>query len=401
LPWDIDKGWPLAGKIRVIMERREQASGMKSVEQMLLAYAAELNPKPYQLESLGRLLAGDADLDHLIEVAFKEGLAGLLYRNLEKSGLLERLGDKQKETLQSQYYAAAGFNLRLIHDLKAVLHLLNQKKIRVVLLQGIDLVQDTYKDIGLRPMVDIDLWVRPRDFPELIRVLKNLGYQRDRLYPGTFKKGATTFDVHTHVLWADRIRARKRLLKVGEEDIYDAARVVDVEGEEALCLSPQDQVIYLSLHVFKHYADRLIWLVDIKCLVSDWRESDWQALFSRAKAMGQEKTLSCTFFLLQNLLDFQLPDEAHKFFKGDGPDIIEKKALKGRLERGRVPVWVPVLLSSAGKGLGTRLSLLFESLFPRPEIMRQIFPSPPDLKTWQLYWKRVLQLLSRFKTPTR
>jgi hypothetical protein len=374
---------------------------MKSVEQTLLAHAAELNPKPHQLENLGRVLSEDVDLDQLIEVAFKEGLAGLLYRNLEKSGLLDRLGAKQKETLQSHYYAAAGFNLRLIHDLKAILHRLNQKKIRVVLLQGMDLVQDTYRDIGLRPMVDIDLWVRPRDFPELTRVLEKLGYRRDPLYPGTFKKGATTFDLHKHVLWADRIRARKRLLKVGEEDIYEAARVVDVEGEEALCLSPEDQVIYLSLHVFKHYADRLIWLVDIKCLVSDWRESDWQALFSRAKAMGQEKTLYCTFFLLQNLLDFQLPDEAHRLFEGSGPGVVEKRALKGRLERGRVPVWVPVLISSAGKGLGTRLSLLFESLFPRPEIMRQIFPFPPDLKPWQLYWKRVLQLLGRLKAPTR
>jgi len=383
------------------MKRRDAASNTKSAEQTLLAQAAELNPGPDGLENIRTLMSQDVDADHLVDLAYREGLAGFLYRNLEKSDSLDLLDGKQKQTLQFHYYATAGFNLKLIHDFKEVLHRLNQKNIRVVLLQGIGLVHETYQDIGLRPMMDIDLWVRPHELPELIGILNNLGYEQDSLYPGTFRRGSTNFDLHTHVLWADRIRARKLLLKMGEETIYEAARVIDFEGEEALCLSPRDQVIYLSLHAFKHYVSRLIWLVDIKCLVGDWQESDWQALFRRATAMGQEKTLFSIFFLLENLLDLQLPNEAQHFLIGRRSRVIEKKALKARLETGRVPVWAPILLTSAEQGMGNRLSLLLESLFPRPEILRQIFPSHRELQTWQLYWRRFLQVLTKIKTPSR
>ena len=383
------------------MERRDAASPMKSPEQRLLALAAELNPTPGRLENISHLMSENVDVSQLVHVAYTEGLAGLLYRNLEKSDSLDRLGGKQKETLQFYYYSAAGFNLKLIHDFKEFLHRLNQKKIRVVLLQGIALVDEIYKDLGLRPMMDIDLWVRPHELPEIMGILNDLGYQQDPVYAMTFKRGSTTFDLHTHVLWADRIRARKLLLKIGEEAIYGAARIIDFEGEEALCLSPQDQVIYLSLHAFKHYVSRLIWLVDIKCVVSDWGESDWQALFLRAKAMGQEKTLISIFFLLQSLLDYQLPEEAQRFFKEHRLGLIEKKVLKARLETGRVPFWAPILLTSAGQGMRSRFSLLWETLFPRPEILRQMFPSHRELKNRQLRWKRFLQLPGIIKTSSR
>jgi hypothetical protein len=366
-----------------------------------LTHAAELSPGPNGLEKMRRLMSQNVDMSLLVDLAYREGLAGLLYRNLEKSNSLERLGVKEKKTLQSHYYATAGFNLKLIHDFKEVLQRLNRKKILAVLLQGIGLVHEVYKDIGLRPMMDVDLWVRPHELPELILVLNNLGYRQDPVYPMTFRRGTTTFDLHTHVLWADRIRARKLLLKTGEEDIYEAARLIDFEGEETLCLSPQDQVIYLSLHAFKHYVSRLIWLVDIKCLVRDWRESDWQALFLRAEAMGQEKTLHSIFFLLQGLLDFKLPGEAKPYFTGHRSGVIDKKALKARLEAGRVPVWAPIVLTSAGQGLGSRFSLFLESVFPRPEILRQIFPSFRDRRAWQLYWKRFLQLLGMARTTSR
>jgi hypothetical protein len=346
-------------------------------------------------------MSQDVHVDRLVQGAYREGLAGILYRNLEKSDSLAVLGEKQRQILQSHYYATAGFNLKLIHDLKEVLQGLKRKRIRVVLLQGIALVNETYKNIGLRPMMDIDLWLRTDDFPELVKVLSDLGYRRDAVYPMTYRRRTTTFDLHSHVLWADRIRARKRLLKMGEEAIFEAARVIDFEGEEALSLSPQDQVIYLSLHAFKHYVSRLIWLMDVKCLVSHWREWDWQALLQRGKAMGQEKTLFSIFCLLQGLLDFQSPEEAQCFFKGHRSGVTEKKLLKTRLKRGRVPFWAPILLTSAGQHTGSRISLLWETLFPRPEILRQIFASQRELSNRQLRWKRFLQLLGLMKTPSQ
>jgi hypothetical protein len=368
---------------------------MNNIEQKILAYGAELNPDSGQREKLRRLVSRYEDVDQLIDLANKEGLTCLFYKNFEKSGLLKTLSPQQRERLQSTYYQTAGFNLKLIHELKEILQILNQQNIRVVLLQGMDLIQQIYEDIGLRPMIDIDLWVLPKDYSGFIAILARRGYQKDPIYPNTFRKGPTTFDLHTHILWADRIRACKFLLNKDEEDIYQCARLIDLEGQAALCLSPYDQVLYLSLHALKHYLNRLIWLADIKGLVENWKRSDWEALMDRAKELGQEKTLCYIFFLLTNCFDFQLPTAAKRLMDRKRLHVLEKRILKARVIGESLPFWAPVFLVSSGKGLHKRFAFIFESLFPRPEIMRQIFPDSKDHKLWQLYLSRILEVLSR------
>jgi len=342
-------------------------------------------------------MSHDVDVDHLIDMAIKEGLSGLVYKNLMESGMLETLGHKQRERLQYLYYQTVCLNLRLIHDLKEVLHLLNQKKIQVVLLQGIALMGQTYDDIGLRPMTDIDLWVLQKDYPGLKSILSSQGYQGDPIYPNTFRKGATTFDLHTHILWADRIEARKLLLTKSQEHIYHDTRIMHFEGQEVLCLSQYDQVLYLSLHALKHDVNRLIWLVDIKGLLTGWKGSDWGALLNRARELGQEKTISYICFLLLHLFDFHLPLEAQQLLERKRIHFIEKKALKERIKGDSLPVWASLLLFSSDKGFWKRFSFALETLFPRPEILRQIFIGSPDGKVCQLYVKRVLQLFGMIK----
>lgn len=374
---------------------------MIAIEQKILAYAAELNPDSDQHDRLRRLMSRYTDVDQLIDLADKEGLTCLFYRNLKKSGLLETLSPQQRERLQTSYYRTAGINVKLIHDLKEILYLVNQENIRLVLLQGMALLQQLYEDIGLRPMVDIDLWVLQKDYTGFIAVLTSRGYQRDPIYPNTFRKGSTTFDLHTQILWADRIEARKLLLNKGEEDIYQHARLIEVEGQEALCLNPYDQVLYLSLHALKHHMNRLIWLADIKGLVENWNRSDWEALMNRAKELGQEKTLSYVFSLLVNLFDFQLPAEAHHLMERKRLHVLEKRILRKRITGGSLPFWAPVFLFSSEKGLRKRLTFIFESVFPRPEIMRQIFVDSTDRGLWQLYLMRVLQVLKRIKRASK
>jgi len=54
-------------------------------------------------------------------------------------------------------------------------------------------------------------------------------------------------------------------------------------------------------------------------------------------------------------------------------------------------------LFTAGRGFWKSTAFVFESLFPRPEILRQVFASASHLKVWQLYLKRALQLVSQAK----
>jgi hypothetical protein len=373
---------------------------MTSAEQKILACATELNPDSNQQKKMRELMSRDVDVDHLISLAYREGMAGLLYKNLMKSGALENLGREQIERLQTLYYQTVLSNQKLIQDLKETLHLLDKKEIKVVLLQGIALLLPIYDDIGLRPLTDIDLWVLQKDYASLINILSSQGYERDHLYPNTFRKGSTIFDLHTQIPWADRIKASKMLLAKSQEDIYYEAQVADFEGQEVLCLSQYDQVLFLGLHALKHNVSRLVWLVDIKSLLAPWKNSDWEALINRAGELGQKKTLLYIFFLIR-LFDFELPSEAHRLLERKRLGFLEKKALEERIKRDSLPIWSPLLLISSRKGLKTRFFFILETLFPRPEILRQVFPDSADRKVWELYLKRVVQLLGFIKVSLR
>jgi hypothetical protein len=246
-------------------------------------------------------------------------------------------------------------------------------------------------------MTDIDLWVSRKDFEGLARILADLGYERDAVYPSTFKQGSILFDIHTHILWADRIRARKLLLAKSEEDLLETMREIEIEGEKALCLSHYDQVLYLSLHAFKHRVERLIWLVDIKRILDRWNGEDWARLARRAEELGQSRTLLHVFFLLERIFHVRIPRDAHNLDQSQKLGALERKILRQRVTKGSLPLWGPVLLFSSQLGPGKRLVFFFENLFPRTEVLRQVFPSPPYLKPWQLYGKRALQLLGMLR----
>jgi hypothetical protein len=368
---------------------------MNSFERKIFSRLGESKPDLHHQKQVQQLLSQGVDVDHLIETALNEGIAGLLYKYLLEAELLHTLSVEYKKKLERIYYQILYSNLKLTHALKTVLHQLNQNNIQVVLLQGIGLIQQVYGDLGLRPMTDIDFWVLPKDYSGLIPILISQGFERNPLYPNTFRKDSIIFDIHTHILWADRIPARKLLIRKGEEDIYRKTGMIDIEGQSARCLNPYDHVIYLSLHVLKHYANRLIWLVDIKSILVHWDETDWVSFMNRAKELGQERTVAYVFFLLSLLLDFHPPPDARRSLQRHKLSVLEKKILSKRIDQESLPIWAPVFLFASGMAFKNRLQFTIQSIFPNPEILRQVFASSSDLKVWELYGKRILQVFGQ------
>jgi hypothetical protein len=157
----------------------------------------------------------------------------------------------------------------------------------------------------------------------------------------------------------------------------------------------------LSLHAFKHRVERLIWLVDIKRIMERWSTADWENFVRRAVDLKQGKTVTYLLFLLKQFFYVKIPEESQKLVQGRTLGPIERKILRERLAKGALPPWGPALLFSSQLRLGRRLVFLFETLFPRTDVLRQVFPSPPSLKPWQLYVKRALQLLNKLKTAAK
>ena len=365
-----------------------------TIEYQILLAASDIEPGREQQQKLLGLVAHHFDPDRLVEMALREGVAGFLYKNLKKIGTLGYLGHGQIEKLQSFYYSATRLNLRLLYNLKEILRKFDQTQTPVVLLQGIPLLQQIYGDIGLRPLTDIDLWVLPQHFATVEKTLAELDYQNGPLYPQTFKKNSTLVDVNTHLLWADRIKSRRFLITATQEDIYRNCRFMDIEGETARCLSRADQIIYLSLHAFKHNLDRLIWLLDVKNLLARWEASDWAALSNRTKELGVEHVVSYILFYMDRLFEWRLSPEARAIYEDTKLGYLENHILHKRLLGKPLPAWGSLLILPADKDLFRRVSFILENLFPRPQVLRQIFAKPPDFHAWPLYLKRARQLLT-------
>ena len=371
---------------------------MSFIEYEILLAAGTVNPDKDQQAHLCKLLSEEFDQDRLIRLAKKEGMTGLLYKSLKKAGILGFFGHLQMQQLQSSYYRTVQCNLQIVYDLKAILRRSNEKGVQVVLLQGIALLQKIYKDIGLRPLTDIDLWVLPEKRGVFDTLMTQLGYQRDPLYPNTFKKGMTIVDINSHILWADRIRSRRHLLAKSQRVLYDNIKILNFEGEPAGGLDDLDQVLYLSLHAFKHCAGRLVWLVDIKHLITGWQASNWKALFDRAGELGQVSIICYMLYLMRHLFNLKPPADIQATVAGRSLAWLERVTLQKRLNGRPLPDWAPLLLLASGKSLMTRVYFVFETLFPRPPVLRQIFCGKPDFKTWQLYLKRALQLFRMVKS---
>jgi hypothetical protein len=367
---------------------------MDFIEYQILLAASDIEPDKEQRQTLLKLMSQHFDQDRLVEMAVREGVAGLLYKNLKKIGVLGYLGHGQIEKLQSFYYSAARLNLSLLHDLKEILRKLNQSKTRVVLLQGIHLLQQIYQDVGLRPLTDIDVWVLPEDFKPVDKTLRELGYLKNSVYPKIFKRNSTIIDVNTHILWAERIKSRRYLINADQKDIYENCRSIDVEGETGKCLSRVDQIIYLSLHAFKHSLDRLIWLVDIKNLLKGWESSDWAALARRSRELCIKHVVRYILFYLDHLFGCELSPDAQAIYEYRKIGYLERYILQKRLTGKPLPVWGSLILLPFDKSLYRRVSFILENLFPRPQVLRQVFVKTPDFSSWQLYLKRARQLLT-------
>jgi len=375
---------------------------MISATTRILLEATEPTPDEIRGKALIERIARQEDPDRLMTVAAQEGLACLLYGHVKHAGGSLILPSGFFQGLQRLYEQTVAFNLRLIHDCRELLALLNRNGLEVVLLQGMALLHEIYHDnIGLRPMTDIDLWVRRGDYPRLIDLVTGLGFRPDRTYPHTFRRGITTLDLHTDLFWADRIRARRHLLRGDQDALYRESVHIDFEGAETRILSPRDQVLYLGLHAFKHNLDRLIWLVDIRLLLKGFAPDDWADLVDRARDLGLERHLKRVLHLLHRLFQLDPPPEARRLLGDPSPGMFERRLLRRRVEGTPLPSWGPLLLLLPERGMAKRLSYLMEVCLPREEVLRQIFVDYPGLKKWQLYRMRIRQLFGKIRLASK
>jgi hypothetical protein len=245
-------------------------------------------------------------------------------------------------------------------------------------------------------MTDLDLWVAESELPAFADQLAGLGYRPDPLYPAKFHRAGTTVDVRTHLLWADRIRSRKRLLAAAPEAIFRRTRTVDLDGRPARVLDGPDQLVYLALHALKHGVDRLLWLFDIRQAMTADDTARLPAVLDRAVRWGMQRPVAWVLGAMQQS-GFSLD--------GPGPPVtgpFEVHLLRRWEKTGRLPPGAPEWILCAGKPLPLRLIHMLEVLFPAKTVIRQVYGAGGGVPAGPLYLRRAAEVVlgGRFR-PAR
>jgi hypothetical protein len=236
--------------------------------------------------------------------------------------LLRRSNTRLASCLRVVAMATTARNLSHFEILDRVRRTMNAARLPIVLLKGAALAEVTYGEYALRPMSDVDIWVRDRDMARAVALLKENGFCRAPLNPDRppalqrHAGGEIQFrpqdgshgliELHWSPFpgWWNRLAAN-----VDEQAVWERAEAFG-NGRHVLRLSAEESVLQLAFHVaVNHFGEpALRGLMDI-ALTSRTREIDWLLVAARAR---QWSLATMTWTVL---------DLVHRLFDAPGVDV--------------------------------------------------------------------------------
>ncbi|HEY3175140.1 MAG TPA: nucleotidyltransferase family protein [Candidatus Polarisedimenticolia bacterium] len=253
--------------------------------------------------------------DAVARQAVSEGLAGIALSLLSRSGRLQDLTPSARGILEADLTKVRLEQTLLFHRFEALRGTLDSAQVDFIVHKGGALAPLLYPRLEDRPMVDIDIVIRPEAWR---RVRDALVAARYRLPPGSqeafwlenyFNLSVTSpedpashFDVHWSLTQEGRYH-------VATEDLFARAVPYQLGGSSLKRLADEDLLLSLFLHLAYHYFEAsLIWLYDMK-LVIERLAIDWDTFFDRAARWGLMAVVAFNMVYLEKVFPGSVPVE--------------------------------------------------------------------------------------------
>ncbi|MGE0191150.1 MAG: nucleotidyltransferase family protein [Planctomycetota bacterium] len=241
-----------------------------------------------------RAWRADADLDRIDQASFR--LLPLVYRNLERLGE----ADPWLGRLRGFYRRAWAENQILFRRLAAATERLRGHGIDTIVLKGAALAGPDYRDVGTRPMSDVDLLVRSADFVPAVDVLCAAGWHLDPYaaawqggLAGSYRRNRNAvglmgpddklpaLDLHHRLLHL----FERHLVEFPEERLWAASVPFELGGVRTRRLGPEHALLHTAFHGLQRQGVGSIrWIVDIDRIVRGVGEAfRWALLIEDAR----------------------------------------------------------------------------------------------------------------------
>ena len=289
------------------------------------------------LLACGHVLASSSrttEIHHLIDdgidwtvfarMAVEHGMAAMAAFNLSRLASAKIPAEILDALLINMEQTRRG-NVALLEELAHVLDSLEEADIEAIPFKGPIVALRAYGDLGLRVFRDLDILVRDTDMRETMRVLCDLGYQRQEVLNDAQiemvqylqgqeivygRKSGVAIEPHT------RLTSIKMALDVDYGGLWDRARRADVNGHMMRMLAPEDLFLVLAIHGGKELWWNIKWVCDVAVFLESNPNLDWTALLSRAEAQGCLRMVLLAAALAEAQFDAPIPARVMDALRG-------------------------------------------------------------------------------------
>lgn len=309
-----------------------------SPQQALFLHCARIEPSDSSL--IRAEVERITDWDRLLAFTWFHGLTPLLDAAIERAcpdavpaNVLRSLIDARRE--------AVALNLFFSNELTRLLAVFNQNGISILPLKGPVLAETLYADPAMRPCSDLDILVRPRDVPEVLRILQREKYELEphlaRLPVATLLDWTVEVPLshergtHVDLHWA--VAPRDYPFYFDADVLWNSVRQARLGSKDVFSVAPETLFVFLCAHGTKHMWSRLIWLVDVDRLTR--ANLKWAEAFDVAARTGCERPLLLGLLLAHEMLDAVIPDAYLERARGERVVVSLMEQVKRRHGRNR------------------------------------------------------------------
>jgi hypothetical protein len=258
------------------------------------------------------------DIENLDEGSTR--LLPLLLHNLKEQGIETPLAIRFKSVQRYAWYR----NQMMMGRAAKLLRAFEEAGIKTMILKGAPLILLHYKDYGLRPMNDLDVLVPTEQSGRALELLDEWGWDPDIeehlegsdefltfRHAHAFRNADNqSLDLHRHLLgqccWDG-----------ADDEFWDGAITVELQGMKTLALNPTDQLIHVCLHGLQWQSvSPLRWVPDAIMVLHAAEKAqephlrmDWQRLEKIAASHRMQLPLRDGLIFLRDHLNADIPNE--------------------------------------------------------------------------------------------
>ena len=318
----------------------------------------------------------------LIDLSVRHRVMPLLCERLQSLGERNSAPREIMAGLKTLRRLNEGKNLIMLGKLAEILDVFGRNGVEAIVLKGPVLAAAAYGSLGMRQFDDLDILIRPRDYPRAKNLMANLGFLPDheftpaqeavhlrRHHEFVYRDAQSGIFIEIHIRLTDTFHR----VRLETESLFMRKRIIATEGLKLPSLSAGDALIHLCVHGALNAWQALGMICDVAALIASRGVWPWGEVLDKARKTGLRRTVLLGLGLAQDATRIDLPMEVESQIRAD----TGATNLKGR-------ILVDLLPGRAAQVSPFELALFFLRSKERTSdkiafaLKRLVLPSPED-----------------------